>query len=69
MFEFCSEYLENIAIADAGIREMHGLIEEFFDHDGQTAYVATSDHGMTNWGRCVTVSCAHGVTKLYMFSI
>ena len=54
LFEFCSEYLENIAIADAGIREMHGLIEEYFDHDGQTAYVATSDHGMTNWGRCVT---------------
>lgn len=47
---YSHEYLENIAIADAGIREIHGLIEDFFEHDGQTAYVATSDHGMTNWG-------------------
>ena len=46
-----SEYLENIVIADAGIQEIHGLIEDFFEHDGQTAYIATSDHGMTNWGR------------------
>ena len=38
-------------IADAGIQEIHGLIEDFFEHDGQTAYIATSDHGMTNWGR------------------
>ena len=38
-------------IADAGIKEIHGLIEDFFEHDGQTAYIATSDHGMTNWGR------------------
>lgn len=26
-------------------------MEEFFGHDGRTAYVFTSDHGMTNWGK------------------
>ena len=29
---------------------MEKLIEEFYNHDGQTAYVMTADHGMTNWG-------------------
>ena len=29
---------------------MENLIEEFYNHDGQTAYVMTADHGMTNWG-------------------
>ena len=26
------------------------LIEDYYGHDGQTAYIMTSDHGMTNWG-------------------
>lgn len=25
-------------------------MEDFYSHDGQTAYVMTADHGMTNWG-------------------
>lgn len=29
---------------------MEELIEEFYKHDGKTAYVMTADHGMTNWG-------------------
>ena len=29
---------------------MEKLIEEYYGHDGQTAYVMTADHGMTNWG-------------------
>ena len=44
------EYIRNIAVVDEGIKEMEELIEEFYDHDGQTAYVMTADHGMTNWG-------------------
>lgn len=35
---------------DSGVAEMVSIIEDFFDHDGRTAYVFTSDHGMTNWG-------------------
>ncbi|KAM6971119.1 GPI ethanolamine phosphate transferase 1 isoform 1-T1 [Tautogolabrus adspersus] len=44
------EYLDNIALVDTGVAEMVSIIEEFFDNDGRTAYVFTSDHGMTNWG-------------------
>lgn len=35
---------------DSGVAEVVSIIEDFFDHDGRTAYVFTSDHGMTNWG-------------------
>lgn len=35
---------------DSGVAEMVSIIEDFFNHDGRTAYVFTSDHGMTNWG-------------------
>ncbi|KAM4544287.1 GPI ethanolamine phosphate transferase 1 isoform 1-T1 [Fundulus diaphanus] len=44
------EYLDNIALVDTGVAEAVSLIEDFFGHDGRTAYVFTSDHGMTNWG-------------------
>ncbi|KAG5268150.1 hypothetical protein AALO_G00208790 [Alosa alosa] len=44
------EYLENIMLVDDGISEIVSLMEDFFGNDGQTAYVFTSDHGMTNWG-------------------
>uniref|UniRef100_A0A671TXE2 GPI ethanolamine phosphate transferase 1 n=1 Tax=Sparus aurata TaxID=8175 RepID=A0A671TXE2_SPAAU len=44
------EYLENIALVDTGVAELVSVVEEFFGYDGRTAYVFTSDHGMTNWG-------------------
>uniref|UniRef100_A0A3B3VZJ5 GPI ethanolamine phosphate transferase 1 n=1 Tax=Poecilia latipinna TaxID=48699 RepID=A0A3B3VZJ5_9TELE len=44
------EYLDNIALVDTGVAEVVSLMEDFFGHDGRTAYVFTSDHGMTNWG-------------------
>ncbi|XP_029385492.1 GPI ethanolamine phosphate transferase 1 [Echeneis naucrates] len=44
------EYLENIGLVDNGLSEMVSLVEDFFGYDGKTAYVFTSDHGMTNWG-------------------
>uniref|UniRef100_A0A4W5PRR2 GPI ethanolamine phosphate transferase 1 n=1 Tax=Hucho hucho TaxID=62062 RepID=A0A4W5PRR2_9TELE len=44
------EYLENIRLVDSGVKELVSMVEEFFDNDGRTAYVFTSDHGMTNWG-------------------
>uniref|UniRef100_H3CRR9 GPI ethanolamine phosphate transferase 1 n=1 Tax=Tetraodon nigroviridis TaxID=99883 RepID=H3CRR9_TETNG len=44
------QYLNNIGLVDSGVAEMVSIIEDFFDHDGRTAYVFTSDHGMTNWG-------------------
>uniref|UniRef100_A0A8C5CUT1 GPI ethanolamine phosphate transferase 1 n=1 Tax=Gadus morhua TaxID=8049 RepID=A0A8C5CUT1_GADMO len=44
------EYQENIGLVDSGVEELVSVIEDFYHHDGRTAYVFTSDHGMTNWG-------------------
>ncbi|XP_006816986.1 GPI ethanolamine phosphate transferase 1-like [Saccoglossus kowalevskii] len=46
---YSDEYLENIKVVDSGVEKTVKLLEEFFA-DGQTAYVFTADHGMTNWG-------------------
>ena len=45
------EYFENIRIVDRGIEELISEIDKYFDHDGKTSYILTSDHGMTNWGK------------------
>ncbi|XP_032816660.2 GPI ethanolamine phosphate transferase 1 isoform X1 [Petromyzon marinus] len=44
------EYLDNIASVDHGIGEIVSIIEDYFGNDKKTAYVFTSDHGMTDWG-------------------
>lgn len=44
------EYLDNIVLVDSGVAELVSMFEDFFSNDGRTAYVFTSDHGMTNWG-------------------
>ncbi|XP_053570598.1 GPI ethanolamine phosphate transferase 1 [Bombina bombina] len=44
------EYKENLKIVDHGIKEMVALIEEFYGNDEKTAFIFTSDHGMTDWG-------------------
>ncbi|KAK2886371.1 GPI ethanolamine phosphate transferase 1 [Channa argus] len=44
------EYLDNIGLVDSGVAELVSIVEDFFGYDGRTAYVFTSDHGMTNWG-------------------
>ena len=45
-----SQYLENIKVVDEGIERITNMFEDVFNNDGKTAYVFTSDHGMTNWG-------------------
>ncbi|XP_064409431.1 GPI ethanolamine phosphate transferase 1 isoform X2 [Latimeria chalumnae] len=44
------EYKENIRKVDDGVREIVSTIENFYGNDGRTAFIFTSDHGMTNWG-------------------
>jgi phosphatidylinositol glycan class N len=44
------EYFENIKFVDQGIEEIIKLVEDFYDHDGKTAYVFTADHGMNDRG-------------------
>ncbi|KAH3811946.1 hypothetical protein DPMN_140364 [Dreissena polymorpha] len=43
-------YLANIRLVDAGIQQVVELVEDFYNHDGATAYVMSADHGMTDWG-------------------
>lgn len=47
--------MKNILLVDAGIKDMVDLVESFYDNDGKTAYIMTSDHGMTDWGMLLTV--------------
>lgn len=44
------EYKDNIKLVDEGIKEIVSLIKEFYGNDEKTAFVLTSDHGMTDWG-------------------
>ncbi|NXX00329.1 PIGN transferase, partial [Larus smithsonianus] len=44
------EYKENIKKVDKGIKEIASMIENFYGNDGKTAFILTSDHGMTDWG-------------------
>ena len=48
---FCvREYLSNIGLVDAGIQRVVDMVDDFYGRDGRTAYVMSSDHGMTDWG-------------------
>ncbi|NXP44860.1 PIGN transferase, partial [Heliornis fulica] len=44
------EYKENIKKVDEGIKEIVSVIDNFYGNDGKTAFILTSDHGMTDWG-------------------
>ncbi|NXE04676.1 PIGN transferase, partial [Lophotis ruficrista] len=44
------EYKENIRKVDEGVKEITSMIENFYGNDGKTAFILTSDHGMTDWG-------------------
>ena len=49
-FFFFREYKENIRKVDEGVEEIVSMLESFYGNDGKTAYILTSDHGMTDWG-------------------
>ena len=46
---YSKEYLHNIKVVDKGVQETTKLIEDFYGDD-KTAFVFTSDHGMSDWG-------------------
>lgn len=48
---FSREYQENIKQVDEGVKEIASLIDNFYGNDGKTAFILTSDHGMTDWGK------------------
>ncbi|WAR03939.1 PIGN-like protein [Mya arenaria] len=42
-------YLEHIRFVDDGVQKLVSTMEQHYGSDGKTAYVFTSDHGMTDW--------------------
>ncbi|XP_063087589.1 GPI ethanolamine phosphate transferase 1 isoform X3 [Cavia porcellus] len=44
------EYKDNIKIVDDGVKEIVSMFKHFYRNDGKTAFIFTSDHGMTDWG-------------------
>lgn len=44
------EYKDNIKLVDEGIKDIVSLLKEFYGNDEKTAFILTSDHGMTDWG-------------------
>ena len=44
------ESLYNVKVVNEGIKNFTNIFESFFDYDGLTSYILTSDHGMTPWG-------------------
>ncbi|EDV25329.1 uncharacterized protein TRIADDRAFT_23890 [Trichoplax adhaerens] len=47
---YSQQYIENIRYVDTAVRKMVNIIEDFFGHDGKTAFIFTSDHGMMDSG-------------------
>lgn len=45
-----SDYKDNIKMVDERIKETVSLFNQFYENDGKTAFIFTSDHGMTDWG-------------------
>lgn len=49
------DFYENLHITDAGVRDIYEYFEKIFP-DGKTAYVLTSDHGMTDSGEFASLT-------------
>uniref|UniRef100_A0A2I3HZC2 GPI ethanolamine phosphate transferase 1 n=1 Tax=Nomascus leucogenys TaxID=61853 RepID=A0A2I3HZC2_NOMLE len=44
------DYKDNIKKVDDGVKEIVSMFNHFYGNDGKTAFIFTSDHGMTDWG-------------------
>ena len=44
-------YLKHISLVDKGVKTLVENFNKYYNDDGKTAYVFTSDHGMTDWGK------------------
>ena len=47
---FFRAYLKHITLVDNGVKKLVNEFNSYFNNDGKTAFVFTSDHGMTDWG-------------------
>lgn len=42
-------YADNLRYVDHGVAKIESLINSYYQ-DNETAFIFTSDHGMTDWG-------------------
>ncbi|XP_041975554.1 GPI ethanolamine phosphate transferase 1 [Aricia agestis] len=45
-----ADFLTTIKFVDENIKEIENKISTYFNNDGKTTFLVTSDHGMTDWG-------------------
>ncbi|XP_075973265.1 phosphatidylinositol glycan anchor biosynthesis class N [Anticarsia gemmatalis] len=43
-------FLTTLSHVDEGIKEIEQVIRDYYQDDGKTTFLMTSDHGMTDWG-------------------
>ncbi|KAJ0182490.1 hypothetical protein K1T71_001859 [Dendrolimus kikuchii] len=43
-------FLTSLRFVDEGIKVIEKVIRDFYEDDGKTTFLMTSDHGMTDWG-------------------
>lgn len=48
-------FLTTVRFVDEGIKEIEKTIRDFYNDDGRTTFLMTSDHGMTDWGITLAV--------------
>ncbi|KAF4520463.1 hypothetical protein B566_EDAN004714 [Ephemera danica] len=44
------QYIDNINLVDDAIKQVEKAVNKFYGNDNKTAFIFTSDHGMTDWG-------------------
>jgi phosphatidylinositol glycan class N len=54
--------MANIQVVDRLVREVEEKVEDFYGHDGKTAWVFTADHGMSARGN-------HGDGRKFFFFV
>jgi phosphatidylinositol glycan class N len=42
--------MRNIQVVDSIVQRTESLLDNFYGHDGGTAFIFTADHGMSNIG-------------------
>ncbi|XP_048489024.1 GPI ethanolamine phosphate transferase 1 [Plutella xylostella] len=45
-----NDFLTTLRFVDEGIKVIEKIINDFYNDDGKTTFLMTSDHGMTDWG-------------------
>lgn len=67
-FVSCREYLENLIYIETVIKEIELLLESYYK-DNNTAFIFTSDHGMTDWGNILSIWSLIQLFDLIIFSV